>query len=405
MRLIADLHSHSKYAISTSEQMVLGPISAWAARKGIGLVGTGDFSHPKWFTELKSKLTDWQHGFALYGSTRFVLSNEVSCVWNDGRSKTRTLAGTARAHKVHCILLAPDLEVVAQLNERFARWGKLGSDGRPQLKVGCPELVETCHSVSPAIEVIPAHSWTPWFGVVGENSGFDTVRECFQDQTPRIHALETGLSADPEMFWRVSSLDRFLPISNSDAHSPQTLGREVNVLELPTPSYGELISALRTKDRKRFLYTLETFPPLGKYHNSGHRAHKVSVSGKRSLQLKGVCPKCGKKMTIGVEHRVEELADRPPGHRPKGAIPFKHFIPLDDLLGAVFKVGPASKRVQTEYERLVGLFGSEFAVLEAKEDELQKMAGKSLSKAISRVRSERVKLVPGYDGVYGRVVF
>lgn len=397
MRVVADLQLHSKYAMATSKNTDLEHLAEGARLKGLNLLGTGDFTHPRWFEELKAKLEP-QPGtglFSYHGMT-WMLTGEVSTVYQqDGRTR-----------KVHHLLNSPDLETVAQVNQALAKYGDLASDGRPVLTgLDSAELVEILTGISASVVVIPAHAWTPWFSVFGSKSGFDTLEECYQDQTGKIFAVETGLSSDPQMNWRLSQLDRVALVSNSDAHSPNPwrLGREANVFELRRLTYGEVFDAVKKKDGSRFLFTIEVDPSYGKYHFSGHRRCGFSASPAEATRLGNMCPKCGRKLTVGVLQRVEELADRPDGYRPANAIPFKTLLPLYEVISFATGVNRLyAKAVVEEQDRLVRTFGSELAVmLDASEEELSKATRVSVVRAIMALREGRVKFEPGYDGVYG----
>jgi len=391
MRIIADLHLHSKYSRATSGNSDLEGLSEWAAIKGIGLLGSADFTHPKWFGELKKKLRDEGEGIFSYNNARFMLTTEVSNVFY------RNNAGK----KVHNILFAPSLEVAEQICEGLKGFGNLAEDGRPTLNLDMVEMVEILRGISREIYVVPAHAWTPWFGVFGSKSGFDSLEEAFGKYSKDIFALETGLSSDPAMNWMLSSLDRITLISNSDCHSPQKLGREANVLELDKLTYKSVMDAIRT--RKGFVKTYEFYPEEGKYHWDGHRECKVRLSPEETMRIGGICPVCKRKLTIGVLHRVESLADRKAGERPAGAVPFTRLIPLMEIIASVRGAGENTKAVREEYFRMVNYFGNEFAALEAPEEQLVLASDKALAKAIAKARSGEVYWKPGYDGVFGEM--
>lgn len=404
MRVIADLHIHGKYSRATSADMDIEPITHYAQMKGLNLIGTGDFTHPKWFSGLKEKLTEVE-GKGLYSpsfdpksSIRFMITTEVSTIFEfQGKVK-----------KIHHVIMTPSLETAAQINNQLAKWGDLSVDGRPTLNMPAPELVEEVMSVSGDNEVFPSHAWTPWFSLYGAFSGFDRIEDCYGDMTRYIHALETGLSSDPPMNWLLSSNDRFTLVSNSDSHSawPWRLGREANVFELEPFSYREIIDAIRKKDAKRFKFTIETPPAFGKYHYSGHRMCGISLAPQEAMRLGNICPKCGRKLTIGVEQRVEELADRPVGFKPEGAIPFMHLLPLSEIIAAVLgDISIASKRVWEVYNAVVDRFGDEYSVLiDVPRERLVEVVDPRIAEAIIRVREGQVKVVPGYDGVYGKLI-
>jgi uncharacterized protein (TIGR00375 family) len=369
--------------------------------KGLNLLGTGDFTHPKWLAELKAKLEPIEGtGLFSYKGMNWMLSGEVSTVYEQG----------GRVRKVHHLLYSSDFDTVVQTNEFLSKRAKLASDGRPVLKgIDSAELVEALTGISNSFVVIPAHSWTPWFGVFGSKSGFDSLEECYQDQVGKIFAIETGLSSDPAMCWRLSALDRVALVSNSDAHSPYPwrLGREANVFELPRLTYANLFDSVRQKDPSRFLFTVEVDPSYGKYHYSGHKKCGVSIPPPESKRIGNICPNCGKKLTVGVLQRVEELADRPDGYVPAGAVPFKRLLPLYEVLSFATGVNRLYiKSIIALQDKLINEFGNELAVLlDTPEEELARIVPSKIAGAILASREGRVKVTPGYDGVYGVPVF
>jgi len=401
MQVIADLHLHSRYAMATSRDTDLEHIAAGAKAKGLNLLATGDFTHPLWLRELRAKLVPIAGtGLFSYSGVTWMLSCEVSTVYRQA-GKTR---------KVHHLVYAPDLESVEQINDALAHHGKLSSDGRPTLtEIDAPELVEILTGVSDSVFVVPAHAWTPFFSVFGSRSGFDSLDECYGDQAKKIFAIETGLSSDPQMNWRLSRLDRIALMSNSDAHSPNPwrLGREANVFELNKLTYHEIFDSVKKKDGSRFLYTIEVDPSYGKYHYSGHRACGVSMSPAESIRAGNRCPKCGKKVTVGVLQRVEELADRPDGFVPEGAIPFKRLLPLYEVISHATGVKRLYvKKVIDQQDALIRAFGNELAVLlQVDREGLLRVAGETVANAVMAQRENRVPVVPGYDGVYGEPRF
>jgi uncharacterized protein (TIGR00375 family) len=310
--------------------------------------------------------------------------------------------------KIHHVILTPSFETAAQINDRLARYGNLSSDGRPTLEMSAPQLVEEIMQISNENVVIPAHAWTPWFSLFGAFSGFNRIQDCYQDTTKHIPALETGLSSDPPMNWRLSSLDQFALVSNSDSHSywPWRIGREANVFELKQLTYNEVVDAIRKKDPTRFRFTIETDPAYGKYHWTGHRNCKVSLSPREAIQVGNRCPICKRRLTKGVEQRVEELADRAAGFRPENAIGYMHLLPLSEIIATVLGVTyPSVQKVWEIYNALVSRFGDEYTVLiDASMEEMSKIVEFKIADAIVRVREEKVKVTPGYDGVYGQLV-
>ncbi|MCW1301097.1 MAG: endonuclease Q family protein [Candidatus Nanoarchaeia archaeon] len=400
MRVISDFHIHSFWSRATSKEMNLDGIAAGARVKGLNLVGTGDFTHPKWLSELKEKLEPIpENGVFRYQGVFFTLTTEVATYF--------TFLG--RWRRIHHVIHAPSFEIVAQINESLSKYGDLSADGRPILRMSAPELVETLMEISPDILIYPAHAWTPWMSCFGSRSGFDSLEECYQDQVKHISALETGLSSDPPMNWRLSSLDRFTLLSNSDSHSPHPwrLGREANVFELKEIDYWEILEVIRRKDRERFLYTIEVDPNYGKYHFDGHRNCKISLHPIDAIKLGNICPKCGKKLTVGVLHRVEELADREEGFIPENAIPFKTLLPLYEIISSVLGIGELySQRVLEEHNKLINKFQNELDVLlMVPKEKLLEVTSKEIADAIIKVRERKVKYIPGYDGVYGRPIF
>jgi len=401
MRVVADLQLHSKYALATSKDMDLEHMAAGGKAKGLNLLGTGDFTHPKWFAELKAKLEPIEGtGLFSYKGMTWMLSGEVSTIYEQG----------GRVRKVHHLLYASDFETLVQTNEFLSKHAKLSSDGRPVMHgIDSAELVEALTSISNSFFVIPAHSWTPWFGVFGSKSGFDSLEECYQDQVGKIFAVETGLSSDPAMCWRLSALDRVALVSNSDAHSPHPwrLGREANVFELPRLTYTGLFDAVKLKDPSRFLFTVEVDPSYGKYHYTGHKKCGVSIPPSESRGAGNKCPKCGKKLTVGVLQRVEELADRPEGFVPPGAVPFKRLLPLYEVISFATGVNRLyAKSAIALQDKLINSFGSEMTVLlETPEEELARVVPPKVAEAILASRNGRVNVTPGYDGVYGVPVF
>ncbi|MBI2450225.1 MAG: DNA helicase UvrD [Candidatus Nealsonbacteria bacterium] len=404
MRFIADFHIHSKYSRATSRDMDLENLDKWAKIKGIKVLGTGDFTHPEWFKSLKEKLKSAEAGLFQLKSgnseTRFILTAEISCIYSKNN----------RVRKIHIIVFAPSFEAVDNINARLGWIGNLKSDGRPILGLDAKELAKIVLGASEDCLVVPAHAWTPWFSVFGSKSGFNSIEECFEDYSKYIYAIETGLSSDPAMNWRLSALDKIALISNSDAHSPSKIGREANVFDLPFLSYDSIITAIKTKDPQNFLHTIEFFPEEGKYHYDGHRSCEIVLSPEESKKYNNICPTCGKPLTIGVMNRVEELADRPAfdkssAGKPQNAVSFKSLVPLGEIIAESLGVGVASKQVQKEYKNIIKNFGNEFKILlDATRQELESAALPEIAEGIIRVREGRVSIEPGYDGVYGKVM-
>ncbi len=397
MRFIADFHIHSKYSRATSREMEVETLAQWAKKKGIHLLGTGDFTHPTYFAELRSKLEPLDNGlFQLRKGEReirYILTTEVSNIYSQG----------GKVRRIHNLIFAPSFEVVETLRSKLGNLGKLSSDGRPIFSFAAKDLVKMVLEISTDCLIIPAHAWTPWFSIFGANSGFDSIQECFEEMSPFIYAIETGLSSDPEMNWRLSDLDPITLLSNSDAHSPNRLGREANAFDCEL-DYKEITEAIRKKDQKKLLFTLEFFPEEGKYHFDGHRECGINFSPIQTKTNQFLCPVCHKKLTIGVMHRVEELADRPEGFIPKSAIPFIHLIPLEEIIAEAMGFRVGTKSVDAEYDRLVEKGGSEFQVLlDAAPEELIPFVPKKILEGIIRMRQGKVSIIPGHDGVYGKI--
>lgn len=377
----------------------------WAQLKGITVIGTGDFTHPKWFKELKEKIEPVGNGLfrlkkefqsddipdSCIADVFFLLSAEISCIYNKNR----------RTRKIHSIVFAPDFADATKLNIALSKIGNLSADGRPILGLDARELLKIVLDISPHAMLVPAHAWTPHFSVFGAESGFDSIKECFEELTHYIYAIETGLSSDPAMNWRLSGLNRITLISNSDAHSPNKIGREANIFDTEI-SYGAITEAIKTK--KGFSGTIEFFPEEGKYHYDGHRICGVSLSPKETIRQNYLCPVCGKRVTIGVMHRVEKLADREDGFRPSDAPSFYSIIPLPEIIAEVLKVGITSKAVGDEYLKLLQRLGNEFKILmDLLLDDIEKAGSPLLREAISRMRSGNIHISPGFDGEYGKI--
>jgi uncharacterized protein (TIGR00375 family) len=405
MSFLADLHIHSKYSIATSRDLSPEAIWKWAQLKGITVIGTGDFTHPLWLAELKKKIEPAGNGLyrlkkkfqshdvpnSCKAPVFFLPSAEISCVYSK-EGKTR---------KIHAIVFVRDFSDAAKLNRALAGIGRLTSDGRPILKLDAKDLLQIVLDSSAHAMLVPAHAWTPHFSVFGAVSAFASLEECFEELTPHIHAIETGLSSDPAMNWRLSSLTKITLISNSDAHSPHTIGREANILDCEI-SYAAIMDAI--KSRKGLVGTIEFFPQEGKYYYDGHRACAVSMSPDETMQHDYVCPVCGRKLTMGVMHRIEKLADRKMGFKPKGAPPFYSVIPLREIIAEVFNRGVKTKTVDNEYMRLVQELGSELTILlDVPLKDIRRAGSPRLAEAISRMRKGDVNITPGFDGEYGKV--
>ncbi|MEO0085138.1 MAG: endonuclease Q family protein [candidate division WOR-3 bacterium] len=392
MRFIADLHIHSRYSRATGEKMDIPEIARYARLKGIALVATGDFTHPKYRESLRRQLADSGNGFYTHAGTSFVVNTEVSSIYSAG----------GRLRRIHNIVFVPNLETAEKVSAMLGRYGKLESDGRPTLSISSYDLLARVLEIDERAFVVPAHIWTPWFSLYGSNSGFDTIEECFGDLSDQIFAVETGLSSDPPMNWRLSALDSRTLISNSDAHSPNRLGREANVFDCDF-NYDALREVLKSHDRSRLLFTVEFFPEEGKYHFDGHRACSVRMAPDQANLSGDLCPVCGRRLTIGVLHRVEQLADRKPEEVPKDMIPFRHLVPLEEIVAEALGVGRDTKTVEAKYAELVGELGSEFSVLlDAPTAEIARF-GERIAQGIERMRAGDVEIEPGYDGVFGTV--
>ena len=413
MKFIADFHLHSKYSRATSKNMDLENLDKWAKIKGINVLGTGDFTHPEWLKNLKEKLEPAEPGLYKLKSfnstkstravlingenskseTRFVLTAEISCIYSKA----------GRVRKIHIVVFAPCFEIVEKINAQLGWIGNLKADGRPILGLDAKELAKIVLNSSQDCFIVPAHAWTPWFGIFGSKSGFDSIEECFEDYSKYIYAVETGLSSNPFMNWQLSALDKIALISNSDAHSPQKIGREANVFNTEF-NYKAIIEAIKSKNPQKFLYTIEFYPEEGKYHFDGHRNCEIRLSPKETKKYNGICPVCGKSLTIGVLNRVEQLADREKGFKPKGVIPFKSLVPLLEIIANVLNQGTGTKEVEKQYKNLIEKFGSEFNIL--LDISKEKMEGNTLPEIIEgiiKVRNGDVVKEPGYDGVFGKI--
>ena len=414
MEIIADLHLHSKYSRAVSPQMMVPQISLWAARKGIGLLGTGDFTHPLWLRELKEDLKEVGKG--LYQANKdlnqtnkeespfFIFSAEIASIYSQG----------GKSHRIHNVVLAPNFKTVEEINNRLRMRGvNLMSDGRPITGLSSQQICEIVFSVSKDCLVIPAHIWTPWYSLYGSNSGFNSLKECFGDFANQIYGIETGLSSDPAMNWRIEELDSRSILSFSDAHSPQKLGREATIFNLNEPlrSYEQIRQAIINQ---QIGYTIEFYPEEGKYHWTGHRLCNVKHSPEQSVKLGTICPVCGKKLTVGVMHRVEELAGRSSqeviGERnhliesQKGRPPYFMIVPLLEIIAESLHSAVSSQKVMDQYLQMINTFGSEFEILLKTPIEfINKNFGEGIASAIDKVRKGEIYVDPGYDGVFGVV--
>ena len=402
----ADLHIHSRFSRACSRDCDLEHLAWWALRKGITVVGTGDFTHPGWAEELRENLVPAEPGLfrlgrdaearlrrssprSCAGEVRFMLSAEISTIYRGGE----------RTRKVHHLLYAPTFQAAERITGALSRIGNLASDGRPILGLDSRHLLEITLDGGAGCYLVPAHAWTPWFAVLGSKSGFDVVADCYGDLAGHVFAIETGLSSDPAMNWMCSSLDGFRLVSNSDAHSPPMLGREATTFGVPL-DYFAMADALRTGDG--LAGTIEFYPEEGKYHLDGHRKCGVRFEPAQSVQNGGTCPECGKPLTIGVLHRVAELADRPAGYRPPRAPGFTNLVQLPQIVGEILATGPKSKKVSAEVTRLVGALGPELGILtEVAAEDLRRAGGSLLAEAVGRLRRGEVRREAGYDGEYG----
>lgn len=411
MQFYADVHLHSYYSRATSKNLNLEYLNLWGQIKGIQVIGTGDFTHPAWFEELKDKLEPAEEGLfrlkkefrdvtrdelphACAGDVRFMLTVEISNIYKR----------LDKVRKVHNCVFAPSFEAADKIRQRLGKIGNLRSDGRPILGLDSRDLLEIVLESDPHSYLIPAHIWTPWFSALGSKGGFDRMEDCFGDLTEHIFALETGLSSDPLMNWRLSQLDPYVLVSNGDAHSPQKLGREATIYNTDL-SYPAIYNALKNhRTDKGLAGTIEFFPEEGKYHYDGHRLCKTRLHPRQTIENNGVCPVCGKPVTVGVMARVEELADHPQGRKSPNARPFYSLVPLVEIIGEANDVGPNSKKVQLIYQEMLARLGNElFILLDCPLDEIRKAAGALLAEGIGRMRKGEVQIASGYDGEYGKI--
>lgn len=417
MRYFADLHIHSRFSRATSKDLTLPALEEWAGKKGIRVMGTGDFTHPEWFSELKTQLVPAaEEGLYVLKSpnakarnpndaTRFLLSVEVSSIYSKG----------GKVRKVHTIVMLPSFEAAEAFNAQLGWQGNLRSDGRPILGMDAKEVARAAFKAHPDALVVPAHAWTPWFSVFGSMSGFDSLEDCFEELTPKISAIETGLSSDAPMNWRLSALDSVALVSNSDSHSARKIGREANEFDGEC-SYGGIREAVRTgapkrakereseEARTKLVGTVEFFPEEGKYHYDGHRLCKVRWAPGERKRNNGECSVCGRPVTVGVLSRVDALADRAEGFRPEGAPGFRSLVPLEEIIAEALGVGTGTKGVSEHYETLVKTFGNEFAaLLDAPVEDIGKVSLAIIGEGVRRVREGNLRIEPGYDGEFGAV--
>ena len=416
LQQILDLHIHSKYSRACSPDLELPKIAAACAARGIDMVATGDFTHPAWFKHLQENLVEVNQGIYRLADremgngkretgngnkTRFIIGTEISSI--------KKHAGETR--RVHHLIFAPSLAAAEKFNRALSDRGiNISADGRPIIGMTSHDLLSLMLETDPRMVMIPAHAWTPWFGIFGSNGGYDSLAECFADLTPHIFAIETGLSSDPPMNWRWSALDHITLISNSDAHSTAKLGREANVLQFASPNkitYDEIMRIIREGDREKFLYTIEFYPEEGKYHLDGHRDCQFVCPPAATKKYKGICPKCRKPLVIGVMNRVEELADRSEVEgriSGKERVAYRNLVPLSEIIAATLQVGVNTKTARAEYDNLVGKLGSEFHILlRARLEDIARTSSPVLAEAIDRARQGKIHIQPGYDGVFGVV--
>ncbi len=410
MKYIADLHIHSKFSRATAKNLDLEHVYQAARIKGLTLVGTGDFTHPAWMAELETKLEPAEPGLftlkkeiarevdatvpgSCSGTVRFILQAEISNIYKKDD----------RVRKNHNLIYLPDLDTARQFNARLDAIGNIKSDGRPILGLDARDLLEIMLDTSDAGFFVPAHIWTPWFSMFGSKSGFDTIEECFEDLSAHIFACETGLSSDPPMNWRVKNLDRVRLISNSDAHSPGFLGRNASVFNTDL-SFDAVRNALETNDPDAYQGTLDMHPHQGKYHYDGHRKCGVCLNPDDTAALGGICPECGKPLTLGVLYRVRELANRPEGYDPGDRHPYRYIVPLADILSEIFEVGPKTKKVTGYYDKAIEALGPELSILtQMPVDTIETAGVPLLAQAIEKMRAGDLNIDPGYDGEYGKV--
>jgi uncharacterized protein (TIGR00375 family) len=401
MQKVLDLHIHSRYSRACSPNLSLPKIGKTAQEKGVDIIATGDFSYPQWFKHIQAELEEVDSA-GLYKlkkdrdiKTLFILSTEFSLVYKD----------EGKARRVHVMVQAPNLEAVKELNEYLDKKYNIRSDGRPILGISAPDLVKLCLSIHPKFLIYPAHIWTPWYAVLGSKSGFNSIRECFKDQTQHIYAYETGLSSDPEMNARVSFLDNLTVLSSSDAHSLQNIGREATVMDLDELTYNEIYEVIKNKDLSKLKYTIEFYPEEGRYHFDGHRDCNFSSSPQETKKLQGVCPRCKRPLVLGVLYRVEELADRNKNYKPQNSKDYKKLMELDKIIAEALNVkSRKSLKVQNIYRKMIKSLGPEiYILLEIKINRIRKEFGDTVALAIEKVREGKLIINPGFDGNYGEI--
>ncbi len=415
MKFIADLHLHSKYSRAVSQRMNLEELDKYGQIKGISVLATGDFTHPKWFAEISQKLEPAEPGFFKLkkeyksknknNNTRFVLSVEISSIYSFG----------GKVRKIHNVVLLPDFESAKKINKKLSLIGNLASDGRPILGLSSKDLAKIVFDISPDALLIPAHIWTPWFSLFGSMSGFDSLKECFGEYSNFILAVETGLSSDPQMNWRILELDDYAIVSNSDSHSPERIGREATAFDSEFSFYGikkalensiplKIKNNFKNLESPKILYTIEFFPEEGKYHYDGHRLCGISMSPNETNIHKGICPKCGRPLTIGVMNRVEQLAGRPADFYDKRRPPYKKLVTLDEIIADALGVGKTTKSVLEIYKNLILNLGNELHILlKAEIKDIKKIAGELVGIGVERAREGKLHIYPGYDGEYGKI--
>lgn len=390
--MIADFHIHSRFSRACSKDITFENLVKWAKIKGLHILGTGDFTHPVWFEEIKEKLKE-KNGLYYYEDFPFIITGEISLIYSQGKGR-----------KIHLVLLVPNLEIAGKINSYLDKKGRRDYDGRPIFGISGKTFVKDLMNISKDIEIIPAHIWTPWFGIFGSMSGFDSLRECFEEEYENIHAIETGMSSDPEMNWRIDELKDKAIVSFSDSHSfwPFRLGREATILR-KCDSYKEIIHQIRNNS---FISSIETDPAYGKYHWDGHRICNFSCNFFKTKELNGMCPVCGKPLVIGVENRVEFLASHPIGFKSLNSKPFFKILPLQEVISLVIGLGINTKKVWEIYHFMINSFGNELEVLlnVSEEQLMQKKIDEKLIEFIMKNREGKIFVQPGYDGVYGKAI-